>query len=754
MNKNPKPLCTLYSNFRLTKNKSEVNDIIFLTKKLTLNNRKYTNYIETYEKSTQLSSFKEPNMSSYPLFQNKDYISLQRLDNNTYQHSFRESYINKKKKNNNNKFKKLFLKTEINHINEKNNNNNLNTSELLETEGTNYPIIENNKNKKGEKIDHKDLFLLCDLLFNEIYYKNCEYDEKKIFNNLKNHELFLKNKLVFMKVTNENRLNTTSILKHTFTNKRYGKIDLILNSINLEIRKGNEVKNDNIFSIKIPFDFTPSIYLSNFEELKQIIVGLIKYNLQNNTLEINNDYFEIYWPNIFNDNGEIIHYREIFKSFRDVVVKNEFNLESSNSELNKYLKSIHFENNNESLNIDFENIFDPKYKNVDSKKYKKQIFNSSITHFEIELLLNNEIYFINVTMPHIVLKFMKFKKNIVEYIDKELFIYCLEQKFINWDFYMTRYLFSLKNFRKFIQILLSKNNDLSKTTINFNNRNENYELFLKNLYYEKVNNCLCYTLNYNPLRINKVSKNDFSYSFILTDSKTYKNNLFKIFPYVIYIFNPYINNSKIFSFHFTLFQMKILFYVSRKERLETFILKLVQENLKTKSLDLDYSYFEIFKKFNINQIEEYLEMIEKRSNVNIKENKISINSYQVIVLKPHFESIQLKDEKKIKDPKENKMIWLCSSHDLNDKLTHLLVNNDIEKWPEIVEQFHINLDDLYNNNNSLMTRGKTITYTNNKMVFSSPNRRSTMVRKNSYNGSANKKGFNKSKTILNLKKND
>ena len=50
MNKNPKPLCTLYSNFRLTKNKSEVNDIIFLTKKLTLNNRKYTNYIETYEK--------------------------------------------------------------------------------------------------------------------------------------------------------------------------------------------------------------------------------------------------------------------------------------------------------------------------------------------------------------------------------------------------------------------------------------------------------------------------------------------------------------------------------------------------------------------------------------------------------------------------------------------------------------------------------------------------------------------------------
>lgn len=39
-------------------------------------------------------------------------------------------------------------------------------------------------------------------------------------------------------------------------------------------------------------------------------------------------------------------------------------------------------------------------------------------------------------------------------------------------------------------------------------------------------------------------------------------------------------------------------------------------------------------------------MIEKRSNLKTKDNKMTINSYQVIVLKPHFESIQLKDEKK------------------------------------------------------------------------------------------------------------
>ena len=256
------------------------------------------------------------------------------------------------------------------------------------------------------------------------------------------------------------------------------------------------------------------------------------------------------------------------------------------------------------------------------------------------------------------------------------------------------------------------------------------------------------------MRINKVSKNDFSYSFILTDIKTHKNNLFKIIPYIINVYNPFINKQHIFSFHFTLYQMKILFYVSKKERLESFILKLIQENKKSKSLDLDYSYFEIFKNFKTQEIEKYLEMIEKRSNLKTKDNKMTINSYQVIVLKPHFESIQLKDEKKIQEPKDNKMLWLCSSHDLSDKLICLLINNDIEKWPEIVQEFNINLEELYNNNNSMNTRGKTITYSNTKLVFNTPHRRATMVRKNSYSGSANKKGFNKSKTILNLKKND
>ena len=753
MNKNNKPICTLYSNFSLKKDKNKVNDIIYFTKNLTLNNKDYSNYVEEYEKSTQLSSFKDPNMSSYPLFQNKNYISLQRLDNNTYQHSFRESYIKKKK--NNKKFKQLFLNSEINYINEKNKLD-LNSSDMLETDGTIYPNIENNKNKKEEKIDHKDLFLLCDLLFNEKYYNDCEYNEKKIFNNLKNHESFLRNKLVFMKVTNENRLNTTSTLKHTFTHKRYGRIDLILNSVSIEVKKLNEEKNKEILSTKIPFDFTPSVYLSNFEELKQIIVGLIKYNFNNNSLEFNNNYFEIYWPNIFNDNGEIIHYRDIFKSFRNYIVKNEFNtstLEVKDS-FYKYFKKYHLDNElNEYDKLDFKNIFDPKYTNVESKKYEKQIFHSSITHFEIELSVNNEQYIINITMPHIILKFMKFKKNIVEYIDKELFIYCLEQKFINWDFYMTRYLFSLKNFRKFIQILLSKNIDLSKTSVNFNNRNNKYDYFFNHLYYEIVNNYLCYTLNYNPSTINKASKNDFSYSFILTDIKTHKNNLFKIFPYIIYIYNPLIHEKNIFSFHFTLYQMKILFYVSKKERLESFILKLIQENKKTKTLDLDYSYFEIFKNFKSNEIEKYLDMIEKRNNLT-DGNKMSINSYQVYVLKPHFESIQLKDEDKIKDIKEQRMMWLSSSHNLSDKLINLLINDEIEKWPEIIQQFNINLEELYNNNNNLVAGEKSYSLSNTKTFFNVPHRRTTMIRKNSYSGSANKKALNKSKTILNIKKED
>ena len=98
-----KPLITLYGRIISEKNNQ---DIIYKTKNLALNNEEYSKYVDTYENSTQLSSFKEPNTSSYPLFRNLEYISLQRLDNQTYEHSFKGKL---QKKINKNKFKKLFF---------------------------------------------------------------------------------------------------------------------------------------------------------------------------------------------------------------------------------------------------------------------------------------------------------------------------------------------------------------------------------------------------------------------------------------------------------------------------------------------------------------------------------------------------------------------------------------------------------------------------------------------------------------------
>ena len=742
-----KPLITLYGRIISEKNNQ---DIIYKTKNLALNNEEYSKYVDTYENSTQLSSFKEPNTSSYPLFRNLEYISLQRLDNQTYEHSFKGKL---QKKINKNKFKKLFLGAEINKIKTKTKTQTDFNCEL-ETQGnTILNTIEKIKKNEEEKIDHHNLFLLCELLFKEEYYKDCIYNEKKIFNHIEEYETYLKNKLVFMKGASENRLNTTSNLSHSFLNKRYGKIDLILNSINIEIIKENE--ENKKLKIGIPFDYTPSFYLCTYDELKQILLGLIIIDKEKKNYKFQLNFFENYWINIFDNYGEIIHYKNLFKSFRDIDIIGKIQIPASNDSYQYFMKQHEDEYYSEE-NLSIENVYDWKFRDVYNKKFNTSIFNSNISHFEIEIFYNNDKYIASIIMPSIELKLYKFGKNLVEFLDKELFVFCLQEKFINWDFIVTRYLFSLKRFRICISKLLSKTQ-------------ANYSYF-KNLIYIYKNNIKFFTLRSEPLKIYKFSENDFSYSFILTDSKSEKNNLFKILPYSINVYYYPINQEKIFSFYFTLKQMKILYYVSKRERLESFILKLIHLNPKSKKLELDYSYFNIFNNFTNERIKEYLEMFEKRVKINSsynltdnKPSKITKETFQVIIIKPHFESIRLKDIESLSNLKDNNMIYSCTSNELSDKMLNQLVNNEIENWPKIIQDFNINLEDMYNSNNSILNRDKTITYYFTKFSLNSNLRRNTIFDKNGVSKrhqsekkltavAGGKKAFSKSKTILNLKK--
>ena len=74
-------------------------------------------------------------------------------------------------------------------------------------------------------------------------------------------------------------------------------------------------------------------------------------------------------------------------------------------------------------------------------------------------------------MPLIIFWSEHIEKNVITFCDKELFLFLLKNNFVNWDYYILYYLFSLKIFRLIIRKGISY---YSKYNIKNNNINNLY----------------------------------------------------------------------------------------------------------------------------------------------------------------------------------------------------------------------------------------------------------------------------------------
>ena len=63
---------------------------------------------------------------------------------------------------------------------------------------------------------------------------------------------------------------------------------------------------------------------------------------------------------------------------------------------------------------------------------------------------SSKTFMVNIKMPIIYFKYKSLKKDIKAFCDKNLFLYLYKKNFINWDFYVLHFLFSIKAFRKII----------------------------------------------------------------------------------------------------------------------------------------------------------------------------------------------------------------------------------------------------------------------------------------------------------------
>ena len=166
------------------------------------------------------------------------------------------------------------------------------------------------------------------------------------------------------------------------------------------------------------------------------------------------------------------------------------------------------------------------------------------------------------------------------YIDIELIFYLLENNFENWDFYISKYIFSYKECHKKIGKLISVKNIQAYLAIKNNSLGKLKRSLSSDIIKEK---------NLNMEKIYKISEKSKKYEFIFTDENNI--NYIKIFHsfFISARCKTFSKNKFIFDFNF--YQMRILNKILRIQGLTFFLKKLIW--VDRHSLRLKFKYDEL-----------------------------------------------------------------------------------------------------------------------------------------------------------------
>lgn len=296
-------------------------------------------------------------------------------------------------------------------------------------------IIKNNMKNKLKEIDlsmkkfKNDFFLL-----EEEKYKNLVYDESEIFNVGDKWEKFIKAQIdLLQNEKNQNLIYEKQKYFYIGKNKE-NKIDLKLNSLKIIFEKikqneeGTSInRNDKITEFNLPFALLPLFYYKGIKTFLIILQKIISISKEG-VITINED--EIY---------SLINNTNLFSFFEEInSEQNSTPSEVVNSYLN--LPIIH----SKSSYI---------YQNLNEKKNSINHYNEYSFPWSKESLLFN----VKIILPKLSFSFFSTRLLVNKYVEMEMMMYLITNKFLFWDFYLINYLFSFKTFRNIIKQIFSVN---------------------------------------------------------------------------------------------------------------------------------------------------------------------------------------------------------------------------------------------------------------------------------------------------------
>ena len=502
--------------------------------------------------------------------------------------------------------------------------------------------------------------ILRDIILNEYNYQDLYNEEQKSKRDFKYYNKWMIDKLFELKkdIPYEEKLHQT--LEKEYLKSKYNKPLLNLNSLSVSFTSKGKY---HLFHM--PFEFLPLFYYKNMSYLKNILISIIKFD---------NDFEDIYVD--YNEINYILSYSKQFEIKTDDEIKKEESKkarETKNKKMNftslnfskvsskklssrkinnkmkgvekpifsKYgafspkeafkpnnnlrmidKKEIQIINNNSHDHTNQDNTKSQKTKSFKQalEKIETNLYKCKYNKFLFKWKTPKYNYDITVKVPEAI--FQLGKTTIKTYIDIELIFYLIENNFKNWDFYISQYIFSYKDFQKNMGKLISVKNSADlfpkeldsfpslKHTLSTKDMKE---LFIKN------------KINYlQSEKIHQVSEKSKKYEFIYTDKNNF--NYIKIFHNFLIISkcSSLIKNKFYFDFNF--FHMKILNRILRIQGLNYFFKKLIYIDKETLSLkfrydelsSLDRGNYKLLENFepNINGEKSYLRMNERDNIIN------------------------------------------------------------------------------------------------------------------------------------------
>ena len=451
-----------------------------------------------------------------------------------------------------------------------------------------------NEDDKKVKYTISRNVILRDIVLNENSYKELYHEEEYRLMDPQYYNKFIKKKINEYKKEIPNEENFHLTLEKEYLDSEFNKPKLTLNSLSISFTcKGKY----HLFHI--PFEFLPLFYYKNMEHLKLILISIVRF--ENDFEDIYIDFEEI--PNILSTSKQFemeenkfikrkqkdknLEKAKLLNSTRTVIRKNLFNktnnLRNSISKeifsrKGSELKQSFKENNNNSI---FNGIKEsPNYpKHSNEEKIYKCIYNKIIYKWNTP----KYEYDVEIKVPEAI--FQIGRTSLRAYIDIEHIFNFLENGFENWDYYVSKIIFSYKECGHYLDETISL-----KTVNELHLKKSGSQPIFTQVNIREIkqgNNKNKRNIFLNIEKIFKISEKSKIYEFFYTDKNS--ANYIKIlhnFSVSAKCKSFKIKNKFIFDFNF--FQMKILNKVLRIQGLNFFIKKLIYIDIFTSNLRFGY----------------------------------------------------------------------------------------------------------------------------------------------------------------------